>query len=300
MSWSETYDLPVAKFPYEFHLHGLSDLQIGSESSSEKIIKLRIKEICEDPVDSGVVIAGDIEDEDRPSTRALRKSAFAGREEVIGRDADKHMAWIDKAILPLLLPLQKTKYGIMGILAGHHWTQLSPVLNSAQYIAAQLGQMSHKPVPYLGEMSSFMDLRFRQTKNRQTIRRVVHVQHGEGGGQTKGSSISKLDRAHSGFIADAYIRGHDCQIVASKTDQLYPKEVHAGASPDLMAKTIVFLNLGSATQGYNFNKNKMSYIESGMMRPTTMGWGTISFRIRKAWLFEDVNQSYKVDMRVTI
>lgn len=298
MSWSELFEIPC-KFPYEFHLHGLSDLQIGSESTSIRVIKRRIEEILDDDHDSGVVILGDIEDEDRPSTRERRKSAFADREEVISRDAEKHMAWIDKAVIPLLLPLQKTKHGIMGILAGHHWTQISPVLNSVQYIATQLYQLSKRKVPYLGIMSSFMDLRFHPS-NGPNIRKVIHVQHGEGGGQTKSSSLLRLDRTHSGFIADAYIRAHDCQIVAAKTDQLYPKETRHGGIPDIMSKTIAFLNLGSATQGYNFDKNKLSYIENSMMRPTTMGWGSLYIKIRKAPKDEDFNQSYRSEFKIVI
>lgn len=80
MAWNQVYELDV-KFPYEFHLHGLSDLQIGSESTSLRVIQNRIEEIVEDPIDSGVVILGDITDEDRPSTRERRRSAFADRPE---------------------------------------------------------------------------------------------------------------------------------------------------------------------------------------------------------------------------
>ena len=298
MAWSEVFELQVQKFPYEFHLHGLSDLQIGSKDSSERVIQQRLEEIVDDPVDSGTVILGDIEDEDRPSTRSIRKAAFAERPEVIDRDAEKHLAWIDKVIIPKLLPLQKTKYGIMGILAGHHYTQITPDLNSAQYICSRLSELSKRKVPYLGIMSSFIDLRFRS--NGKGIRVVGHLQHGEGGGQTKGSTLAKLDRTSQGFVADFYMRAHDCQLVATKTDQLYPKESQANGHPDILSRTITFLNLGSATQGYQPSKKDLSYVENSMMRPTTMGWGSIFFRVRKAWAHEDPNQSYKIDTRVLI
>lgn len=265
------------------------------------MVKMRVDEICKDPVDSGVIIPGDIEDEDRPSTRAIRKGAFAGREEVIYRDAEKHMAYLDKLVIPILLPLQKTRFGIMGVLAGHHWTQLSPVLNSVQYICQELKRLSGRTVPYLGEMSAFMDLRFK-CANSVSLRRVVHVQHGEGGGQTKSASLNKLDRTSQGFIADAYIRAHDCQIVASKFDQLYPKELKDGENVDpvLLAKHIAVLNLGSATRGYEIAKGPPSYIESKMMRPTAMGWGTLKFKIRKAWTWEDPQRNAKIEIKVEI
>lgn len=303
MAWNELFEIHYNKIPYEFHLHGLCDLQIGSTSTVMGLIKRRIQEICDDPVDSGIIIPGDIEDEDRPSTRAIRKGAFAEREEVIFRDAEKHRAWIDKEIIPLLLPLQKkTKYGIMGVLAGHHWTQLSPVQNSVQYICQELTRLGGKKVNYLGEMFSYMDLRFMSDINKfERIRRVVHVQHGEGGGQTKSSSLNKLDRTNHGFEADVFIRAHDCQIVACKYDRLYPREMTRNSdSPELMAKNIAMLNLGSATRGYEIGKGRPSYIESKMMRPTAMGWGTVKFKIYRSGTFEDSNRNVKCDIRVEI
>lgn len=300
MAWSQSYSIPFSTPSYEFHLHGLSDLQIGSTSTSISVIKSRIYDICKDPFDSGVIVPGDIEDEDRPSTRSMRRSVFADRPEVPVRDAQKHMAWIDKNIIPLLMPLQKTKYGIMGVLAGHHWTQITPALNSVQYICQEISRLSNKKVNYLGEMSSFMDIRFIGFDN--IVRRVVgHIQHGEGGGQTKAASLNKLDRATQGFIADFYIRAHDCQIVASKTDQLYPKEMRKqDIEPVIMSKTVVMLNLGAATKGYEVNKTTPSYIESKMMRPTALGWGSIKFKIKKAHSWEDPSKNMKVYMSVEI
>lgn len=298
MAWSEVYNLDV-KFPYQFHLHGLSDMQIGSESTSLKIIEQRIDEICSDPVDSGIIICGDIEDEDRPSTRAIRKSAFADREEVIHRDAQKHMAYIDKHVIPYLEPLHaQTKYGIMGILAGHHYTHVSPVLNSAQYICNRLFELTKKKVPYLGIMSAFMDIRYNY--NGKGIRSVGHVQHGEGGGQTKASTIAKMERTAQGFDFDWMIRAHDCQLVATKTDKLYPKMVQRGSPPQMMSRTIPMLNLGAATRGYEMSTINTSYVEHSMMRPTTLGWGSLHFSIRKPSRHIDPGMSYRIETKILI
>lgn len=280
----------------------MSDMQIGSTSCSLRVIEHRINEILDDPIDSGVVILGDIEDEDRPSTRALRRATFADREEVIERDAQKHMAYIDRSIIPMLLPLQKTRYGILGILAGHHWTHITPDLTSAEYISNRLSELSDKKVSYFGQMSAFMDMRFACKTDKggrgKCIRRVVHVQHGVGGGQTKAASLAKLDKTSQGFEADVYIRAHDCQLVASKTDILYPKMVGRGGTPDIMSKTLTMLNLGSATRGYEISKGTPSYIEQQMLRPTTLGWGTIKFQIRKQRRHEDPNESYGIFTKV--
>lgn len=300
MAWSEVFEVPYSKRPYEFHLHGLSDFQIGNESTSLTTIKTRIQEIVEDPFDSGIVIAGDIEDEDRPSTRTMRRAAFAERPEVAFRDAEKHRAWLDRDVIPLLLPLQKTKYGIMGILAGHHWTILSPALNSVEYICQELTRLSGKKVNYLGEMSAFLDLRFKDSAGSHRIKQIVHVQHGEGGGQTKSAALNKLDRTSQGFIADAYIRAHDCSLVASKSQQLYPKEVKLGGEPEMLSRDVALLNLGAATKGYEMNKHKISYVEAAMMRPAALGWGKVKFIVRRSRKWEDQAQNTRVDLRVEI
>jgi len=208
------------------------------------------------------------------------------------------MRFVDDEIIPLLLPLQKTKYGIIGVLAGHHWTQLTPVLNSVQYICNRLTELSKKRVTYLGEMSSFLDMRFKS--HGKGLRMVGHIQHGEGGGQTKAASMNKIERAFQGFDADYYIRGHDCQILASKADRLHPKAMRQGEHPEMLHKTVAYLNLGAATRGYEMSRGPASYIEKGMMRPSSLGWGSINFAIRRAYEHEDKHGNFKCEMKVTI
>ena len=299
MAWSQEWHFSFEKTPARFNLECLADFQLGSRSCCLWKIEQHIEDILEDAkhTDSGIIFAGDIEDEDRPSTRKLRREIAADRAEVVERDADKHMAWIDKAVIPLLLKLHKgTKYGIMGGVAGHHYTQLSSAMNSVQYIYRRLEELSGKPCVYLGEMVSFLDFRFHVGKT-NTVRQVGLLQHGEGGGQTKSSTVNKLERAAQGFDADFYIRGHDCQLVGTKTDQLFPKEGRGG-EPAIHSRTRAMLNLGSATMGYEMRKDPSSYIESAMMRPATMGWGRLKFRIRKALTVEDINTNLRADIKL--
>jgi hypothetical protein len=308
--WSEPFDLPFSGTEYRFNLECVADFQLGSRSCCRWKIIQHIEDILENAktTDSGVVVAGDLEDEDRPSTRVIRAKIAAERGEVRDRDAEKHMAWLDKDVIPLLLRLHEgTKYGIMGGVAGHHWTQLTeyeeadgskvPAMNSVQYIFRELQRKTGKPCKYLGEMVSFLDFRFKH-KSGQTLRQVGLLQHGEGGGQTKGSTVNKLERAAQGFDADFYIRGHDCQLVGTKTDQLYAKASRGGDNNAIASRTKAMLNLGSATMGYEMRRDSSSYIESAMMRPATMGWGTIKFKIRKSLAAEDPNQNWRADMKL--
>lgn len=311
MAWNQKWLIPFDRLPYKFNLECLADWQIGSRSCCLWKIDQHIDDILEDAqtTDSGVIFAGDIEDEDRPTTRVLRAKIAAERKEVVERDSMKHIAFLKQDVLPRLLKLHKgTKYGILGGVAGHHWTQLTeyenqdgttvPAINSVQWLFRELEQLTGKPCHYLGEMMSFLDFRFMHKSQGHAVRQVGMLQHGEGGGQTKGATVGKLERAAQGFDAAFYIRGHDCQLVGTKTDQLYAKETKLEAKSMIACRTKAMLNLGSATMGYELGRGAPAYPEQGMMRPATMGWGKIKFRIRKSLVAEDPNQNLRVDLKL--
>lgn len=301
MAWSESWRIEYDALPYKFNLECLADFQLGSRSCCEWKIEQHIDDVLENAkhTDSGIIFAGDVEDHDRPSTRVIRAKIAAERSEVVESDAMKHIAWLEMKVIPMLLKIHRgTKYGIMGGVAGHHYTQLTPDMNSVQYIYRRLREITKKPCVYLGEMVSFINLSFVNKRNGHNKRIVGLLQHGEGGGATKSSTVNKLERAAQGFSADFYIRGHDCQLVGTKTDQLYSKELRTGDDPKIGARTKVMLNLGAATMGYEMGRSAPSYIESAMMRPSTLGWGTIQFRVRKASKFEDLNSNEIVDMKL--
>ena len=160
--------------------------------------------------------------------------------------------------------------------------------------------MSGKRIPYLGEMSAWIFLRFRGTGvlAKMAITKLVHVQHGAGGGQTLASALTRLERTAQGFPADVYIRAHDCKLIAAKSVEVYPKDTEG--EPELLNKDIVMLNIGSATQGYNIGTGAPDYVEAQMMRPTAMGWGSVQFNLRRAPVWEDAGRNWKTDLRVTI
>ncbi len=297
--------LPFDKLPYRFDLHGLCDVQEGSRSTLIDLVDFWVDQMIAEAKhhDSGVVIPGDLEDEDRPSTRAIRRAAFAEREEVTQRDMENHVLWMEKHLIPRYVRLHKAlKYGIVGVLAGHHWSQIAKDLNSVQWICQRVTKLANcgRPVPYWGEMSAMLTMRFRgEGGNRgKGLRKVGHIQHGEGGGQTKGATLTKLDRTSQGFLADFYIRAHDCQIVAAKDQQLYPKD--SEGSKVLLCRQVAKLNLGSATRGYEVGTDGPSYVEAKMMRPTAMGWGTVKFIVRQARTWEDPSKNVTCDMKIEI
>lgn len=308
MAWAQKWNFAIEKIPYRLNLECIGDWQLGSRSCCTWKIKQHTEDILESAknVDTAVIIAGDIEDEDRPSGREIRKKIAAERSEMVERDAEKHISWIETDVIPYLKPLHEgTKYGIIGGVAGHHWTFLpggykvgdKVVYNSVDYIFSRLEQMTGKPCIYLGQMVSFLEFSF---KWKSKVKKIVGVlQHGEGGGQTKGSTLTKLERTVSGFDGDFYIRGHDCQLVATKNDQLFAKDSRDN-KPNIGSKTKAILNLGSATMGYETGRGQPSYIENSMLRPSTMGWGTIKFNVRRSHTWEDPHENLAIDMKIEI
>lgn len=322
MAHVQAWRFPFKTPAFQLDLCATGDWQLGSSSCCEWKIDQAIDDMLERqafyrahvPIAKMAAISvGDLEDEDRPTTREYRARLAAERAEVVERDAAKHVAWLEGDLLPRLKRLHEgLDYGLIGGVAGHHWTFLAggakvgekTVYSSVEYIFARLEQMTGKPCVYMGPMVSFLDFTFERDRGRedgrtQAVRVMGLLQHGEGGGQTKGATLGRLERTAQGFDADFYIRGHDCQLVATKTDILYAAEGRSGGG-QIRSRTRTMLNLGSATMGYELSKGRSSYIESGMMRPTTMGWGSISFKISKASRYEDANGNYTCRTAVEI
>lgn len=296
MAWVITHEFPqIKKLPQKINIYPIGDMQLSpaNRSCDWHATKRTLKEIAEDPF-GAVIITGDIEDDDRPSTRVMRKKSFADREDVITGDGIKHMGWLDKEVIPLLLPLAKMPYGIIGVLAGHHWFGLTKGDNSVKYICRELQAQSRKPVPYLGVMSAFVRLKFNAFG--QILTKVIHVQHGVGGGGATGSSLRNLEKASKDFEADVYIRAHDCQIEGKKKDVIYPKATEI--KPELLHKTKVWLNIGSMTRAYEMTQDEPTYPEQAAMSPSTLGWGIVHFNLRYASTHENKSQGLTSDIRI--
>lgn len=287
-------------------LHALADLQFGSKACDTYLMKHEFQRVLDDPSGGMSVILGDLTDDDRPSTRGMRKAAFHARPEVQDADARDKKFFIDHKVIPMLLPLAQTKRGIIGVLAGHHWSYVRVkgaggvrYVNSARYICDELGRLTKRRVPYLGIMSAWIRLQFRGPNN-LGVAKLIHIQHGVGGGQTLASALNKLEMTARWAEADLLIRAHDCKLVAAKTVRLGPREDRGGKDKSLRAKDIVLLNIGAMTRAYVLDADEPDYAEMGMMRPTAMGWGEAHFDLRRCSSAEDPGRNWMADIRVTI
>jgi len=299
MAWVHNRTLEYSG-PTKFNIYFGADFQLGSDSTDKAVIKRWVREVLDDP--NGLwCILGDIEDDDRPSTRAIRRGAFAERREVQTADAKKHILYIEHEVIPLLAPLTQSRLGSLGVLAGHHWYDLGE-LNSTQYICNRLSTMGRKQkVPYLGQMSAWVHLGFHDSryysKTQGARVRKIHIQHGVGGAKTIAGALNSLERTSKGFVADAYVRAHDCTLVAGKYDRL---DTRMGDTPGLIHKTVTLMNVGSATRGYEMTLDNPSYPEMGMMNPRTLGWGVLECYVHRELKCIDQSQNWDVRFRATI
>lgn len=279
-------------------LHAISDMQWESPSCDKRLVKEAIAEIVNDPSGGLSVLLGDVEDSERPSTRARKACAFGDRIEVLDAEGKIYLDYLDKEIIPMLLPLAKTKHGCAGLLAGHHWKRLTKDLNSVQYICQQLSTLSGRKVPYLGQMSGWIWLRFRGPLRGKQLTKLVHIQHGEGGGQTLASALNKLEMTSRSMEADLLIRAHDCKLVSAKFDRLHPKNTEGEAI--LLHRTIGLLNIGSFTRGYTLGTGDPDYPEMKMMRPATLGFGRAHFYVGRSSRLDNPDQGWEAKINLEI
>lgn len=295
MAWVNTVITAVDSIPKRFNLYFAADFQLGSESTDGQIIRNWVRKVAADP-NAMWCLLGDIEDDDRPTTRIMRKGAFAGRKEVIASDAKKHRAWINQSVLPILQPL--TQRPCLGVLGGHHFYDLGD-MTSTQWICHALTASGKNKVPYLGQMSSWVRTIFRH-REKQSAEKLFHIQHGVGGGGTLASALNRLEKTAQGFHADVYVRAHDCKLVSGKYDILAPLRHTDGKAPKLQHKTISLMNIGSATRGYEMTLNDPNYAEMGMMRPQTLGWGVAHVQLFKQSRVFDPGQKFTAEVTLEI
>lgn len=297
MAWVHEVRIPC-RLNRPVNMHFVSDFQLGSSQAEKDLVVQKVQEIAADP-DAVWGVLGDLEDDDRPTTRIRKKAAFPDRDEVLSSAARDHVAWIDQEVLPILKPL--TTRPCVGVLAGHHFTQLSSNWNSVQYICASLSKKSAHPVPYLGIMSAWLRCIFEVEigRGRRPVQRFVHVQHGVGGSQVAGGALKKLEKARAGFTADAYVRAHDCHLESAKVAVLRPRE-KGGHAQQIRSQVVPLLNIGSASKSYIETLGEPAYPEMDMMQPSAMGWGVLRAVPRVAWKFEDPSQNMMIDFRVEI
>lgn len=207
---------------------------------------------------------GDYIDFMSPSNRQRQRAAalYDTAEDVIDDKA------LELVIELFDLVLKPTKGRWLGLLEGHHFSQLKTGDTTDQRLCQMLGNAN-----FLGS-SAFVRLGFNTHGTRGSV--VIWCHHGVGGGQTQGAPLNKIATAANSWEgADIFIMGHTCKAPVDKLSRPYPRW-HGRGNAELVERTIYLVNSGGFSKSYIVGAKhgrvpRGGYAEQGMMRPVTLG-----------------------------
>lgn len=231
----------------EINLFPIADIHINSDMFNEK----RWKEWAysfthaKNPL---CVIAGDIIDEDRPSTRKMRREMFDDRKEAYSAEDKQHLYYLDKNVIPKLKFLNSDN--CLGCIDGDHYRQYSNGLTSTQYICSIL------KIPYLRDGQAIISIKALQknngnNKDKPYINRGSYnilVRHGKGYNSKAGGTLNGMLNFSSFYEGiDCYIKGHSHNAI------IYPHQVRKfnNYSMDIILKEILEVNCGSFRDSFS-------------------------------------------------
>ena len=258
------YDFSVARQGNVMNLYCIGDLHIGSEAFLESAFD-KICEISAKDKNAYFILSGDLIDDDRPTTRIMRRAMFNDRPDALKQEDRQHLTWLDNFVAPKLLKLIR-KDRCLGILEGDHWRQYSNGMTSGQYLCSR-----HK-FPYLGTGQAILRLHFAY-KSGSVYTVKLHTHHGKGGGITEAADIQaleKMSRQYEGM--HLFIRGH------SHKPKFLPFVRYVDSAerpPQVRTREGFLVNSGSFRQGVVLNS--VDYAEDNLYPPTSTRCPVIVF-----------------------
>lgn len=185
----------------KINLYILSDIHFGSKAFMPDEWE-RISGVIKSDPHAYTMLLGDLTDDDRPSTRAMRRTMFMDRKEAFQQEDKQHLDWIDRKIVPQLKEIIRPER-CFGMLDGDHYRQYANGLTSVQYACSVL------KVPYLGAGQARINIQFSKPDSCHNNFRI-HAQHGIGGTGRPGNGVNKLeDVANQWEGMDCFVRGHN-------------------------------------------------------------------------------------------
>lgn len=197
------------------NIYVLSDIHFGCQNFMKSEYE-RISDIVKKDKDAYTLFLGDLTDDDRPSTRAMRRAMFADRHDAFTQEDRQHLDWMDRKIIPELNKLI-TPSKCLGALDGDHYRRYSNGLSSVQYICAKM------KIPYMGDGYAGISMCFGSSTGRDCrIMFKLHAQHGIGGIGRPGNGVNKLeDVANQWDNIDCFVRGHNHRAFIYPTAKYY-------------------------------------------------------------------------------
>lgn len=212
---------------------------------------------------------GDYIDFSSPSNRQRLKAAalYDTAEMVI---ADKARELTDELYEEYL---SDTKGRWIGLLEGHHWSQLMTGQTTDQYLADKL------QCPFLGT-SAYVGLQWDLgTYGHRIITLWAH--HGAGGGQKTHAPLLKLENLLPYWDADIFLIGHMTKQAAAPVSRVFP--VWTSKVPVLRDRKVYLVGTGGWLKGYEERSRhgttpRGGYVEAKMLNPVQLGAPIVTIR----------------------
>jgi hypothetical protein len=247
-----------------FYIMPLGDIQWTGEPGD---IATRI---LEERIDYGLSIGakfigmGDYIDYASPSNRqALRGAKIYDNARKVHDNAARFL--VDDLYARYL---HKTKGHWLGLLEGHHFSELETGITTDQYLAEKL------QCPHLGTCA-YVGLQFKLgPTNSGTVNIWCH--HGAGNGQSTAAPVAKLEKILPDFEADIFLIGHMTKQATAPTNRVYPQWSNDPMFHKLRHITKILVGTGGFGKGYILRNMqgqvpRGTYVEQGMMRPAVLG-----------------------------
>ena len=180
----------------------------------------------------------------------------------------------------------------LGLLEGHHYTQLQDGTTTDQLLCRKL------QTKFLGTCA-YIRLVFTSTTARGNV--TIWCHHGVGSGRI-GAPLNKLELLPTYWDADIYLMGHQSKIVAAPLDRVEP--VWSGTQePHLIHRTILIAGTGGFSKAYLLNSTQGSiprggYVEKAMLSPVALGGVMITIAPR--WKQINGHKVWNPDLRISL
>jgi len=163
----------------------------------------------------------------------------------------------------------------LGLLEGHHYTQLRDGTTSDQYLTRKLKSR------FLGTCAYIRLVFPGGTTKKSNV--LIWAHHGVGSGRI-GAPLNKLELLPTYWDADIYLMGHQSKKVAAPLDRIYPV-FNGNGRPHLNHRTLIIAGTGGFSRAYlqghcQGNTPRGGYVEKGMLSPVALGGIVVKIRPR--------------------
>lgn len=241
---------------------------------------------------------GDYIDYSSPSNRARLQGAdlYDTTIEVHERTAKR----LAEEIFEVALKPSKGRW--LGLLEGHHYTQLREGVTTDQLLCGMLN------APFLGT-SAYVRLGFQRSPGSRGKSRpgradgtvLIWAHHGNGGGKRAGAVLNRLDMLPASFKGDIFLMGHHPSKANTSVDYIEPVFPTKAGAPMLVHRTKILAGTGGFLKSYIAGSRygkipRGNYAERGVMTPASLG--SVLVKVTPRWQMIGGREVWMPDLSV--